>query len=219
VVLKAGAPEAHQSAINELCASYWPPVYAFIKREIVDSEDAKDATQAFFLRLLEKHDLLPAHQQRVRFRSFLLASVRHFLSNLRDHDRAQKRGGGNVPFPLDFEDLRCEAADTLTPEKLFEQQWAAVLLDRTLHALRRELEAAGKGAQFEALKACLTGEHSLTYEQLGEGLHVTEGVVKVTVHRMRRRFRELLRAEIAETVADPADVDDELQYLFSVVSS
>ncbi len=221
VVLDAAGPEPRRSAMSQLCSAYWPSVFAFIRRKVDNPEEAKDITQAFFLRLLEKHDLMPARSEHARFRSFLLASVQHFLSNQRDHDRAQKRGAGITPIPLDFDGaaLRYEPHDTLTPEKIFEQQWAATLLDRTLQTLRCEFETAGRGAQFQALKDCLAGEPSLTYAQIGDRLGMTEGAVKTAVHRMRRRYRDLLRDEIAETVADPAEIDDELQYLFSVVSS
>ena len=219
LVLHAAGPAACHSAVCELCSRYWPPVYAFIRREVREPEEAKDLTQDFFLRLLEKHDLLPTRAEHSRFRSFLLVAIRHFLSNQRDRVRAKKRGGGIVPFPLDFDEGgRREPVDSLTPEKVFEREWAVTLVDETLRALRLECEAAGKGSQFEALKQCLAGEASGTYEQIGSGLGMTEGAVKVAVHRLRRRFRALLREEIAETVADPADVDDELRYLFSVLS-
>jgi DNA-directed RNA polymerase specialized sigma24 family protein len=189
--------------------------------EVREPEQARDMTQAFFLRMLEKHDLLPARPLRTRFRSYLLACVQHFVSNEQDRARAQKRGGGNTPFPLDFDGRgrKWEPVDTLTPEKIFERQWAATLVDETLQALRLECESAGGRLRFEALKDCLYGEPSQTYNKIGVGLGMTEGAVKVAVHRMRRRFRELLRDEIARTVADPADVDGELRYLFAVVSS
>lgn len=221
MVLEAARPDARRSALSELCGEYWPPVYAFIQTKVHDPEQAKDLTQAFFLRLLEKHDVLPTHLERARFRSFLLASIRHFLSNNWDHERAQKRGGGSLPFPLDFDDghVRPERADNLTPEKIFERQWAATVVDKTLLALRRECAAAGKTRQFNALKECLAGECAMTYEEVGERLDKSAGAVKVEVHRMRRRFRELLRDAIAKTVADPAEVEDELRYLFTVLCS
>jgi len=224
LVLLALGPDARRSALEDLCASYWKPVYAFVRRQVGDEEQAKDLTQAFFTRLLEKQDVQPCQPEHGRFRNFLLASVKHFLSNERDRVRAQKRGRGHPPMPLKFADvgdrLSWEPVDTLTPEKIFEKHWATLMLDRALHALRQEFAAAGKTRQFEGLRTCLTGngpeEH---YRELGAGLGMSEGAVKSAVHRMRHRFGETLRAEVAQTVADPAEVEDELRYLFSVVSS
>jgi len=221
VVLHAAGFDAERGAMSEFCAAYWLPVYAFIRSKEHDAEQARDLTQAFFLRLLEKHDFLPAHPRHTRFRSFLLASVQHFLSNERDRARALKRGGRSVPFPLDFDRgaRRWEPVDSLTPERCFEREWAATVLDRTLQALRVEWETRAKQRQFDALKDCLVDERSETYEQIGKTLDMTAGAVKAAVHRLRRRFCELLRSQIGTTVAEPADVDDELRYLFSVLSS
>ncbi len=221
MVLEAASPDARRTALSDLCASYWPPVYGFIRRQVHDPEQAKDLTQAFFLRVLEKHDLPHARLERARFRTFLLASVKHFLSNEWDRQRAQKRGGGQLPFPLEFDDGSChEQADTLTPERLFERHWATMLLSRSLGSLRQEFEAAGKVCLFQSLEGCLTGDAALpSYSEIGAKLDMSEGAVKVAVHRMRARFRQLLRKEIAQTVSDPAEVDDELRYLASVVSS
>jgi RNA polymerase sigma-70 factor (ECF subfamily) len=224
LVLRAAGPDARRSALEDLCATYWQPVYAFVKRQVADPEQAKDLTQAFFTRLLEKHDLQPSRPEDGRFRYYLLASVKHFLSNERDRARAQKRGGSHPLLSLNFADagdrLSREAIDTLTPEKIFEQHWAMLMLDRALQTLRQEFATAGKTRQFEGLKACLTGngpeEH---YRELGAGLGMSEGAVKTAVRRMRHRFGETLRAQVAQTVADPAEVEDELRYLFSVVSS
>jgi len=224
LVLRAAGPDASRSALEDLCATYWQPVYAFIRRQDGDPEQAKDLTQAFFTRLLEKHDLLPSQSEHTRFRYFLLASVRHFLSNERDRARAQKRGGNHAAFALNFEDadrrLSSAAIEVLTPERIFEKHWAMLMLDRALHTLRQEFAATGKTQQFEGLKACLTGDRPEEhYRELGAGLGMSEGAVKSAVHRMRHRFGETLRAEVAQTVADPAEVEDELRYLFSVVSS
>jgi len=224
LVLQAAGPDARRSALEDLCSIYWAPVYAFVKSRVGNSEEAKDLTQGFFTRLLEKHDLRPSQPEQGRFRYFLLASVKHFLSNERDRARAQKRGGCHPPLPLGFADagdrLMWEPIDTLTPEKVFEKHWATLVLDRALHTLRQEFAAAGKTPQFDSLKTCLTGngpeEH---YRELGAGLGMSAAAVKSAVHRMRHRFGEALRAEVAQTVADPAEVDDELRYLFSVVSS
>lgn len=224
LVLRAAGPDARRSALEDLCATYWPPVYAFVRRQVSDPEQAKDLTQAFFTRLLEKHDLLPSEPQNGRFRYFLLGCVKHFLSNERDWARAQKRGGGHTQLAFEFDNaggwLSPEAVELLTPERIFEKRWAMLMLDRALYTLRQEFEASGKTRQFEALKGCLAGngpaEH---YRELGAGLGMSAGAVKSAVHRMRHRFGETLRAEIAQTVADSADVEDELRYLFSVVSS
>lgn len=224
LVLQASGPDARRSAVEDLCSIYWAPVYAFVRRRVNDPEEAKDLTQAFFTRFLEKHDLHPSGPEQGRFRHFLLASVKHFLSNERDRERAQKRGGGHPLLALEFggagNRLSWEPIDTLTPEKIFEKHWATLMLDRALHTLRQEFASAGKTCLFDGLKTCLTGngapEH---YRELGAGLGMSEAAVKSAVHRMRHRFGEMLRAEVAQTVADPADVDDELRYLFSVVSS
>ena len=221
VVLQAAGPEARRSALSELCAAYWAPVFDYIRRAVCDSEEARDLTQAFFTRLIEKHDLMPANRERARFRSFLLASVKHFLSNQWDHARAQKRGGGSIPLQLDSQPdgLRRDPADTLTPERVFERKWATMLVEGTLETLRREYEASGKPQRFDSLKHCLTGETSTTYSEMGVRLGMTEAAVRVAICRMRRRFGELLREEIAKTVAGPDGIEDELRYLISVLSS
>jgi RNA polymerase sigma-70 factor (ECF subfamily) len=222
LILEAVSPEARRTALGELCAAYWPPAYAFIRRQVRDPEEAKDLTQAFFLRLLEKRDLPHQHLARARFRSFLLVSIKHFLSNEWDRSRAQKRGGGRIPFSIEVDDENFwrEPVDTLTPEKIFEKHWATMMLDRTLRSLRGEFEASGKGRQFEVLKGCLVGDRCLpAYSEIGARLEMTEGAIKMAVHRMRGRFREILRDEIAQTVSDAAEIDDELHYLISAMSS
>lgn len=224
LVFRAAGPEARRSALEDLCAVYWQPVHAFVRKQVGDPEQAKDLTQAFFTRLLEKHDLLPPQPEHGRFRSFLLASVKHFLSNERDRARAQKRGGGHRHLVLNFDDPAerpaWEAVETLTPERIFEKHWATLMLDRALHTLRQELGVGGNARQFEVLKICLAGDHPQQhYRELGAGLGMSEAAVKSAVHRMRHRFGETLRAEIARTVDDPAEVEDELRYLFAVVSS
>ena len=223
LVQRAAGPEAQRSALEDLCAIYWPPVYAFVRRQVSDPEGAKDLTQAFFTRLLEKRDLLPSREHG-RFRGYLLACVRHFLSNERDRARTLKRGGGSIPFALNLDDMDRRpfpiAVETLTPERIFEKCWGTLMLDRALHTLRQEFAAAGKSGQFEALKAWLSDDGpEKHYRDLGAQLGMSEGAVKSAVHRIRQRFGKTLRAEIARTVADPADVEDELRYLFSAVSS
>jgi RNA polymerase sigma factor (sigma-70 family) len=221
LVLAAGSGD-RRTALEELCTAYWPPVYAFIRHQGHDSESSKDLTQSFFTHLLEKQSLQAARPDRGRFRSFLLTSTKNFLANDRDRAHAQKRGGGLAPLPLEFEDAErrfsLEPADRLTPEKLFERRWALTTLEHALAALRRELEQAGKTDQFAHLKGLLTGGESESgYREIAAALELTEGALKVTVHRLRRRFRELVRAEILQTLRDPADVDDELQYLLAVM--
>jgi len=220
-VLEAASSDARRTALSDLCVFYWPSVYAFIRREVRDSEQAKDLTQAFFLRLLDKHDFPHARLERARFSTFLLSSVKHFLSNEWDRQHAQKRGGGQIPFPLEFDyGSRREPADTVTPERVFERHWATMLLNRSLRDLRQEFDGAGKGRLFKVLVGRLTGDtdHS-SYAELGARLNISEGAVKVAVHRMRARFRQLLREEIAQAVSGSSDVDEELRYLVSVLSS
>jgi RNA polymerase sigma factor (sigma-70 family) len=226
MVLAAGDASSEESAqaLATLCELYWYPLYAFVRRRGYDPDAAQDLTQAFFARVIEKAYLRDATPTRGRFRSFLLGSLKHFLANEWDHARALKRGGGVVVLPLDVElgqgetRYRLEPASDETPERLFERQWALALLERVLTRLREESAAAGKGAQLDVLKPVLIGEPiDETYAQLGERLGMSEGAVKVAVHRLRRRTRALLQEEIARTVNDPRDVDDEVQHLFEVL--
>ncbi len=216
-----GSPEAEE-ALATLCRLYWYPLYAYARRQIPRSEDAQDLTQAFFARLLEKDYLQAADARRGKFRSFLLTAFKHFLANERERNGAQKRGGGRIVLPLDFrageERFRREPVDPRTPENQYERRWALTLLEQTLGRLRAEYEAAGKSRLFEALKGTLTGEPAgVPYARLAADLGVTESVVKVAAHRLRRRYGELLRAEIAQTVASPDEVDEELRSLFAAV--
>ncbi len=209
-------------ALNELCQSYWHPLYAFIRRQGHDPDGAGDLTQAFFAELLEKDLLRLVDPSAGRFRSFLLASLKHFLSHERDRARALKRGGGVQTVSLDAraaEDrLDSRAVDRLTPEEIYERQWALTALDRSLDRLHRAAVESGTAEQFERLKPYLTGEASRApYREVAAELGMTEGAVRGAVHRLRRRFGETLRAEIAETVADPADVDDEIRHLLTVI--
>jgi RNA polymerase sigma-70 factor (ECF subfamily) len=225
LVLTAGgeATAGSRAALSELCELYWRPVYAFARRQGFDVHEAEDMTQAFFARLLEKHVVQAADPQRGRFRSFLLASFKHFIANERDRARAQKRGSGQVIVGLDVESAEAryssEPVDTLTPEALFERQWALSVLDRVLAALRDECVKAGKATVFDAVRDLLAGDRNPGgYAALAGSLGTTEGALKVHVHRLRRRYRELLRAEIEGTVSDTSEVDDEIGYLMAVVS-
>jgi RNA polymerase sigma factor (sigma-70 family) len=225
VVLAAGQKSGPHSAqaLATLCETYWYPVYAFIRRQGHDADRAKDLTQGFFARVLEKHYFGDADPARGRFRAFLLTSIRHFLSNERDRDQALKRGGRTPTLSLDVETAegvyQLEARDELTPEKLFDARWATVLLDRALSRLQDEYVAAGKNDLFAGLKGLLTGDsEDIPYADIARTLGMSEGAVKVSVHRLRRRFRDALVKEIAETVSDPSDIDAEIRHLLQAVS-
>jgi RNA polymerase sigma factor (sigma-70 family) len=219
MVVSAGdrrSPEASRS-LAILCENYWFPLYAFVRRAGHSAEDAQDLTQEFFVRLLDKHFLAAADSKKGRFRTFLITAIKRFLANEYDRVRAKKRGGGQRIVPLDgLEDrYRQEPADTLTPERIFEQQWALTLLDQVLARLQAEMTDDGKAALFEALKGHLTGSQAGGYATTAAGLGMTEGAVKVAAHRLRRRYRELLREEIAQTVASPDEIEEEIRYLFT----
>ncbi|MBN1206597.1 MAG: sigma-70 family RNA polymerase sigma factor [Myxococcaceae bacterium] len=214
-------PEARE-ALSALCEIYWYPLYAFIRRKGHAAEDASDRVQGFFARLLEKNQIAVADRQRGRFRSWLLASLQHYLANEWDRESALKRGGGQLLVPLDAtaaeDQYRIEPSHELTPERLFERRWALALLERVLNLLRDECTRAGKGPLFGQLKDNLAGEGSeASYQQLAAALGSTPGAVKVAAHRLRRRYRELLREEIAQTVSGPEDIDDELRRLLEAL--
>jgi RNA polymerase sigma factor (sigma-70 family) len=206
-------------AITELCRTYWYPLYAFLRRRGHDTHEAEDLTQEFIARLLGPHFLANVDRQKGKFRSFLLASLKHFLSDQRDRALAQKRGGGQTIISLDSLDAdtryRLEPAQDITPEKMFEKQWALSVLEKVLARLHGELAAEGKASLFEALKGTLAGGGSGRYATIGLELGMTEGAVKMAVHRLRRRYRALFREEIAQTVAGPEEVEDEIRYLLT----
>jgi RNA polymerase sigma-70 factor (ECF subfamily) len=216
------APEA-RAALADLCAAYWYPLYAFIRRQGHDAEQSRDLTQELFARLLEKNGLAGVDRSKGRFRSFLLAACQHFLSNARDRARAQKRGGGRQLLPIDLaageQRYGCDPGHDETPERLFDRRWAMALLEQVLARLRQEHEDAGKGRLFAALKDHLTGEGGPSHAELAAELGLSAGAVKVAVHRLRRRYRELLRDEIAHTVTGPAEVEDEVRDLFAALRS
>jgi RNA polymerase sigma-70 factor (ECF subfamily) len=207
-----------------LCQVYWRPVYAFIRRNGFDLDQAQDLTQAFFAVLLEKNYLGDAKQERGRFRSFLLTAVKHFLSNQRDRAQAQKRGGGQLALSIDPVEaeswyLPREAVDNVTPEHLFQLRWAHSLLEQVMAKLRAAFEEAGKAEQFERLSEFLHGDSSgIRYEALAAEMGVTAGALRTSVHRMRRKYRELLRAEIAQTVSTPEEIDEEIRFLIATLS-
>jgi RNA polymerase sigma factor (sigma-70 family) len=225
VVLAARRSDPAQAlgALEKLCHAYWHPIYAFVRRQGHPPHDAQDLTQEFFARLLEKNYLAAVDQAKGRFRSFLLASLKHFLANEWDKARAQKRGGGQALIPIDTAgaETSCgfDLADNLTAEKIFERRWALALLDQVLRRLREEYTRDGKERLFEQLKATLTGaSRTAPYAEIAARLDTSEGAVKVAAHRLRQRYRELLRAEIADTVAGPAEIDDEIRNLFAALA-
>ncbi len=226
LVLAAGrgdAPDA-EAALAALCQIYWYPLYAYVRRSGYPADEAGDLTQEFFARLLEKHYLRAADSERGRFRSFLLTALKRFLSKERHHARSQKRGGGRRVLSLDFEQgesrFRLEPVTDVTAEIFYERRWALTLLDQVMARLRDDFERAGKGDDFDHLKVFLTGEAAApSYREVAATLGTTEGAVKVAVHRLRRRFREIVLAEIAQTVAAPEDADEELRHLFEAIRS
>ena len=225
LVLAAKPDEASRTrarkALAELCRVYWYPLYAFVRYRGYSSHDAQDLTQSFFVRIIETGGLASADPARGRFRSYLLGAMKHFLANEWHRTRAQKRGG-QVQF-IEWDALDPEARYTGTskqaddPERLFDREWALETIGGALQALRDEMVKAGKSEQFDALKGSLTGEDESPREEIAARLNMSAGALKVAVHRLRRRYRELLRAAIAETVGNEADLDDEMRYLLAVL--
>jgi RNA polymerase sigma-70 factor (ECF subfamily) len=224
VVLAAGRSDIPQArdALEKLCQTYWYPLYAYVRRRGYSPADAEDLTQQFFAWLLERDWLGGADQQRGRFRSFLLTSFSNFLANEWDKARTQKRGGGRVvSLQRDEAEIRCtrEPVDNLTPEQSYEWRWALTLLDQVMNRLSAEFARDGKAELFEVLKPCLLGERTAQpYAALASKLAMTEGSMKVAVYRLRQRYRQLLRDEIANTVATPEEVEEELRYLSAVLA-
>ena len=223
IVAAAGQEgEASKTALADLCQAYWYPLYAFLRRRGNSAEDAGDLTQGFFAALLEKGYLCDADPERGRFRSFLLTAVVRFAAKEHDRAAALKRGGGHRSLSIDFEDgerrYQREPADHWTPERIFDRRWALTLLERTLASLRQDHQSAAKLDQFDALKTFLTGESGAPpLRQVAEKLGMTEGAVKVAIHRLREKYRDRLRAEIAQTIASTEDVDDELRLLLQAL--
>ena len=212
----------NDAALEQLCRAYWYPLYAYVRRQGHEPEEAQDLTQAFFARLLQKRYLSHANPNRGRFRTFLLSSMQRFLVNEWQKSSARKRGGGIPAVSWHEEETRYRAdgCQADTPEKLFEKRWALALLESVLARLQAEAEAAGKSAQFSQLKLLLWGDNSGPAQgDIAPQLGLSAGALKVALHRLRKRYRELLRAEIARTVASPAEVDEELRYLISVLSA
>ena len=217
------AAEAKE-AFAALCGAYWYPLYAFIRRKGFDSETAEDLVQGFLARLLEKRDLVSVDRGRGKFRSFLMAACTHYLANQRDHERAKKRGGGRAAISIDRLSAEGrygrEPAHTLTAERLFEKQWAMTLLDRVIERLETEMAQAGKARQFAALKPALLGGATRTpFAQIATELGLSEDAARAAAHRLRRRYRDLLRDEVARTLDDPAHVEEEIADLFAALAS
>lgn len=224
LVLRAGdrKDESARRSLEALCRQYWLPLYAFVRRRIANAADAQDLTQAFFVHLIEKEVLARASPERGRFRSFLLAAVKNFLANELDRARAQKRGGGAALLSLDFAAgearIGLDPAHHLTAERLFERHWALALLETVTQRLQAEYAATGRSRLFERLKAALTGERPHDYyRDAAAELGLSADAGRQAARRMRKRYRELLRDEVSQTVESPAEVDDEIRRLFAVL--
>lgn len=224
VVLAAGqgTDTRAAAALEQLCRTYWYPLYAYVRREGYCADDAQDLTQEFFARLLARNSLAHVAPQKGKFRSFLLASLRHFLSDQRDRSRAVKRGGGVEVLSLDGQEAegryRLEPVERLDGEKIYERRWAMALLEQALNRLREESTAAGKAHLFEHLRSFVAGDGDVTSGAAATDLGLTESAVKSAVHRLRQRYRALVREEIARTVGDPSEVETEIRYLIAVMS-
>lgn len=210
------------AALAELCRAYWYPLYVFIRRQEASTERAEELTQEFFTRLLEDDVLAAVTPEKGKFRAYLLACCKHFLANERDRERAQKRGGGRPLLSFDLSSAAgryaVEPADSFTPERLFLRRWALTLLDQVIDLLRQEWTNNGRGALFEALKAALLGDHAaLSYAEVGTAVGMSEDAVKKSAQRLRQRYREILREQIAATVDGPGSVDDEIRELFAAL--
>ncbi|MDQ3624769.1 MAG: sigma-70 family RNA polymerase sigma factor [Verrucomicrobiota bacterium] len=213
------SPEA-DAALETLCRVYWYPLYAYVRRSGQGPYDAQDLTQEFFARLLAREWLRSAAQERGRFRTFLLVALKRFLAKEWHRATARKRGGGIAPLPLDAADAerRYAGEPVLAPDEVFERRWAMTLLDQTLDGLSAEFAASGKEREFELLKEWLTaGRGEIPYADLAAQLGTSEGAARVAVHRLRKRFRELFRENIAQTVAEPGAVEEEMRYLAAVL--
>jgi RNA polymerase sigma-70 factor (ECF subfamily) len=219
---RGDSPEA-KAALSDLCAAYYAPVFAFIRRNAPDEDTARDLTQEFFARLLARRGFDRVDPQRGRFRSYLLGAVKHFLADMRDHAHRLKRGAGQPlasvePGTDTSPGLQLPDPNAPSPDREFDRKWALTLLDRALATLATEHEASGKAGHFEALKPWLTGDtENISQADAARQLGLNEGAVKVAIHRLRRRFREAIKGEIAQTVSDRAQVDEELRHLLGAL--
>lgn len=223
LVLAASVPDRKEarSALVSLCENYWYPLYAYLRRRGYPADQAQDLTQEFVIRILEGRYLDRADPEKGRFRSFLLTSLKYFVADEQDRQRARKRGGGAV-VSLEFahgeERYQREPAHDETPERIFERRWALALLDRVVERLRSEFVRHGSPENFERLKVFLLGQSGAPYATLAREMNVSEGALKVAIHRLRKRYRELFRQEIADTVAGPGEIESELRFLAAVLT-
>jgi len=222
----AGVPDSPEAAaaLEKLCRMYWLPLYSFIRRQGYGHHDAQDLAQGFFLRLLRMDSLAGLERQKGKFRTFLLAALKHYLSDERDHARAAKRGEGRALIPLDettAEERYLEvAAPELTPEKLYDRRWALTVMGEALGRLRREYTDSGKSEVFERLSVFLSKDAGPgDYQDVAKSLGMSSGAMAVAVHRLRQRYRQCMRLELAQTVANPEDLEEEMKHLFASVNA
>jgi RNA polymerase sigma factor (sigma-70 family) len=226
VVLAAGSPEStrYQEALETLCRTYWFPLYAFLRRRGCDTHQAEDYIQAFFTRMLEKRSLKAVDAKPGKFRSFLLTSLKNFIANEIDRIQAQKRGGQQTILSLDLEHAErqyvSEPSHDMSPERLFEKSWAITVLEHAMNQLEAEFVSSNRADLFECLRGYLTAEpDAVPYRDVAERLRMTEGAVKMAVHRLRTRYGDVLREKVAQTVATQAQIDEEIRELLAVLSS
>jgi RNA polymerase sigma-70 factor (ECF subfamily) len=223
VVVQAGQEDSPgtSEALAHLCRTYWYPLYAYVRRKGYAAPDAEDLTQEFFAKLLARHFLSAADRRKGKFRSFLLGAFEHFLAGEWRRAHAEKRGGGKAGFSLEEmnaeQRYRLEPAPELPPERLFDRRWATTVLEAAREELKKEYQTRDQEELFGKLQGVLSGDDSASYAEIGRDLQMSEGAVKVAAHRLRKRYGELIRAQIAQTVATPAQVDEELRYLFTVL--
>jgi RNA polymerase sigma factor (sigma-70 family) len=223
VVLSAGQSEGQKArdALEQLCAAYWYPLYIFARRQGYGAAETEDLTQEFFARLLQRNDLAGVSPERGRFRSFLLASFKHLLANAYHRQRRQKRGGAITVFSLEHEDLEAryllEPAEPTTSETLFERRWALTVLERAVQRIREEYAASEKADLFEELKEFLSDRRASPHAAIACKYGISVGAVGVTIHRLRKRYAEVLREEISHTVSAPEDIEDEIRHLIAVL--
>jgi RNA polymerase sigma factor (sigma-70 family) len=223
LVVAAGDPDRNEarSALVSLCENYWYPLYAYVRRRGYPADQAQELTQEFFTRLLEGRYLDRADPEKGRFRAFILTSLKFFVADEADRQRAQKRGGGAVAS-LEFSSgevrYQREPAHDETPERIFERRWALSVLDRVVERLRNEFLQHGRPEHFERLKVFLLGQSDAPYAALAREMNTSEGALKVAIHRLRKRYREFFRLEIADTVANPVEVESEIRFLAAVLT-
>jgi len=213
-------PESRE-ALEALCRSYWPPVYAYVRRWGARSDEARDLTQGFFAKIIERHSIREARPERGKFRTFLLTSLRNYMADERDHAQALKRGGGVAPLSIDAaeaeHDVSLEPFHDDNPERAFDRRWARALLDRCWDRLGQEATDASEAARFARLQALVSGDSPEGYREAAAALEIGESAVRVAVHRMRRRYGAILREEVAHTVQHPEEVEGELRHLLSIL--